>query len=184
MTKPGTETRSAWYWRDLKRPSTLFFTIVGFCLSAPASAVAGCNVHEIGHALVATPLGWEVERVNLCLPFDGSVEYARIGTWAGNLQGYAGGFLAAIFLTLIYVVAVARPRGPLRGPVWWAVGLGMIVWVGPQIIIGVLEGVAGPGHNYADDFQETPALYVLVVASMLFGAIAHTWFWRSVLHSR
>ena len=187
MGEMGTATAAkslpAWHRRDLRRPSTLLAAIVAFCLSAPAAIVVSCNVHEIGHALVATPLGWEVERINLCLPFGGSVEYARIGTWAGNLQGYAGGFIAAAFLTSFYAFALARPRRPLRGPTWWAAGLGIVIWVGPQMLIGILEGVAAPGHSYADDFRDAPALYGLVVVSVLSGALFHVWLWRSVLRS-
>jgi len=187
MGEMGTATAAkslpAWHRRDLRRPSTLLAAIVAFCLSAPAAIVVSCNVHEIGHALVATPLGWEVERINLCLPFGGSVEYARIGTWAGNLQGYAGGFIAAAFLMSFYAFALARPRRPLRGPTWWAAGLGIVIWVGPQMLIGILEGVAAPGHSYADDFRDAPALYGLVVVSVLSGALFHVWLWRSVLRS-
>jgi hypothetical protein len=95
LTQPGrmtgstaaetrTEALPAWHWRDLKRPLTLLTAIIGFAVSAPASLVVSCNVHEIGHAIVATPLGWEVEHINLCLPGGGSVEYARIGTRAGQ----------------------------------------------------------------------------------------------------
>jgi hypothetical protein len=59
---------SAWYWRDLKQPLTLLAAIIAFAVSAPIALVISCNVHEIGHTLVATSLGWEVERINLCLP--------------------------------------------------------------------------------------------------------------------
>jgi len=187
MGEMGTATAAKslpdWHWRDLRRPSTLLATIVAFCVSAPAASIVGCNVHEIGHGLVATPLGWEVERINLCLPFGGSVEYARIGTWAGNLQGYAGGFIAAAFLTSFYAVALVRSQRPLRGPAWWAAGLGIVIWVGPQILIGILEGVAAPGHDYTDDFQDVPALYALLVILVISGALFHIWLWRSVFRS-
>jgi hypothetical protein len=183
----GAETRTealpAWHWRDLKRPLTLLSAIIGFAVTAPAAIVVSCNVHEIGHAIVATPLGWEVERINLCLPAGGSVEYARIGTRAGNLEGYAGGFIAAILLALVYLFVIALPRRPLRTPVWWASGLGVIVWVGVQIVIGVLEGAADPGHDYTDDFRDAPALLLLVAAVIMAGAFVHAWLWRSVFRA-
>ena len=171
----------AWGRHDLKRPVALFAAVAGFAVTAPAALVAGCNVHEIGHAVVGVSLGWEVERVNLCLPGDGSVEYARIGTSAGNLQGYAGGLIAAMVLLIVYFVFFALPRRPLRGPGWWAAALGVALWVGPQIILGILEGVAGPGRDYTDFIRDAPALYLpLIALSILAGAAAHVWRWREV----
>jgi hypothetical protein len=67
--------------------------------------------------------------------------------------------------------------------VWWAAGLGVIVWVGVQIVIGVLEGGADPGHDYTDDFRDAPALLLLVAAVILAGAFVHVWLWRSVFHA-
>lgn len=106
------------------------------------ATVAACNVHELSHAAVATLLGWQVDRLNLCLPAGGSVEYAHVGAWFGNLQGYAGGLLAAALLVGVYFVVFARRERPLAGPKWWAAGLGMVLPVGPQVVNGLLEGMS------------------------------------------
>lgn len=147
---------------------------------APAALVLSCNVHEVGHALVATALGWEVERVNLCLPGGGSVEYSRIGTRAGNLEGYAGGATAAAFLGAVYALGFHRPARPRRGPSWKAAGLGIVLWVGPQVVIGIMEGQAGPDQDYRELFRQSPAVYLtLLVGSLAAGAAAYLWNWRS-----
>jgi len=180
----GADVMPAWCWSDLK-PLMFLSAVTGFVVSAPVALVVSCNVHEIGHALVAVPLGWEVERINLCLPAAGSVEYARIGIWAGNLQGYAGGFIAATFLAALHLLVFAIPRRPLRGPGWWGSGLGVVLWVGPQIVIGILEGTAGPGRDYGDFLRDAPALYLpLIAVSMLAGVATYAWRWRVVFHPR
>lgn len=125
---------------------------------------AACNVHELGHAAVGTLLGWEVERVRLCLPAGGSVTYASVGTWAGGLQGWAGGLIAAAILVAVEWAAVWRPARPGRSPVWWAVGLGILLPVGPQLVIATLEGVAGPGEDYTAALAAGP---VPVAATMV-----------------
>lgn len=174
-------TAAHWDLADFKRPAALLAGLAGIAVSAPASLLASCNAHEIGHALVATALGWRVERVNLCVASGGSVDYASIGTWAGNAQGYAGGLIAAIFLAVVYLVVFAIPRTPLRGPGWWAAGFGPALWIGPQLVIGFLEGGASPGQDYAELLRENLALYVpIIAATMVIGAAVHAWRWRAV----
>lgn len=180
MAQP--ENRSAdWTGAALRRPLITMGAMVAFAGAGFASLVASCNVHEFGHAAVATVLGWRVERINLCLPRAGSVEYSHVGTWAGNIQGYAGGFAAALFLFVLYKLVFSGRSLPLRSPVWWAAGLGAVVFIGPQLLIAVLEGLAGPGEDYTEGFRESPAVFVpLLVSSSLLGAAVYTWRWRSV----
>ena len=171
--------KARWSAADLRRPAPLLGAIVGFLVGVAVAMVAGCNVHEVGHVMVAVPLGWEVDRLHLCLPGGGGVEYGHIGTWAGNAQGYAGGVAAAAFILAVYVAAFARPRVPLRGPGRWAAGLGAVVPAGPQLVIGALEGAAGPGEDYTQRFSELPVLALLVV-SMVAAPAAYLWRWRAV----
>lgn len=159
----------------LVRPVRLLAALVALVLTAGAATVAACNVHEIGHAATATLLGWEVERVNLCLPSGGSVEYAHVGRWAGNLQGYAGGLLAAVFLAGIYLVVFARRERHLRGPAWWAAGLGLALPVGPQVVNGLLEGMVRPGEDYTVRYSSL--LPWLVVLSLAATALVYMWRW-------
>ncbi len=152
-----------------------------FVTTAAIAALISCNVHEIGHAGVGTALGWDVERVNWCLPTGGSVDYAHVGTWAANAQGYAGGLSGAAILALAYVIGFEhRPRA-LRSPRWWAGGLGVVVWVGPQILVAMLEGSAGPGEDYTEAFSESPALLApLVGVAVAAGPAAYLWRWRVI----
>lgn len=172
------DLHSAWSRSDLKRPGLLLAAIAGFVITAPVATVVACNVHEIGHGAVATLLGWEVERVDLCLPTEGRVVYAHVGTWAGNLQGYAGGLIAAAFLVGVYLVAFRRKARPLRGPGWWFAGLGLILPVGPQLVNGVLEGAVGQGEDYTQKYGSL--LPPLVAIAMLVGVGWYVWRWRVV----
>jgi biotin transporter BioY len=138
-----------------------------------------CNVHELAHALVGSALGWEVERVNLCLAGGGSVQYSSVGLWAGNTQGYAGGFVAAAFLAGMYYLVFARSSRPLRGPAWWGAGLGVVLCIGPQIVLGFLEGTRGPGEDYTTLIASAPVRYgTILILSMLAGAAVYVWRWR------
>jgi hypothetical protein len=170
--------RPAWSRSDLKRPGPFLLAIAAFAVTAPLAAVVACNVHELGHGAVATILGWEIERIDLCLPAGGSVVYARVGTWAGNAQGYAGGFAAAIFLVGIYLVAIARRAMPLRGPGWWFAGLGLVLPAGPQVVLGVLEGAVRPGEDYIERYASV--LQPLVVVALAASAAVYVWHWRVV----
>lgn len=158
----------------------LTFVVVVF-----VAQTASCNVHEAGHAVVGTLVGWEVERINLCLPAGGSVEYGKIPRWAGNVQGYAGGVIGAGFLTIVYMLLIARRRRPLRSPVWWAAGSGLILFVGPQLVLAGVEGAAGPGEDYTEWFRDLPLVFVpLMVGSAAVGVGLYVWRWRAVWWSR
>jgi hypothetical protein len=153
----------------------------GLAVAASVALVVSCNVHELAHALVGSVLGWEVERVNLCLPGGGSVQYSSIGLWAGNAQGYAGGFAAAGFLAAVYYLMFARSSRPLRGPAWWGAGLGVVLWIGPQIVIGMLEGTRGPGEDYTELIASAPVRYLtMILLSLLAGAAFYAWRWRAL----
>jgi len=108
----------------------LLAAYAGLVISTPVATVVAKNVHEVGHGAVATVMGWEVEPIDLCLPTGGRVVYAHVGTWVGNLPGYAGGFLAAILLSGVHLLAFHRRARPLQGPKWWFAGLGLILPVG------------------------------------------------------
>ena len=179
---PDTDIQEAqWTRNHLMRPPTAIGALATFVGVGFISQVTSCNIHELGHGVVATALGWRVQRINLCLPGGGSVEYAHVGTWAGNAQGYAGGVAAALFLFSLYVVVFSKGRLPLRSPFWWAAGLATVVFIGPQLLIAVLEGAAGPGVDYTEWFTESPEVFVpLLVGSALLVAAAYTRRWRSV----
>jgi hypothetical protein len=168
-----------WDRSRLRNPKTLITVLATFVATVFLAQVGGCNVHELGHALVGWLVGWEVEMVNLCTPAGGSVVYSRVGNWTGNLQGYAGGLLAALFLFGAYVLVFARHSLPRRSPVWWAAGLGTMVWIGPQLVIAVMEGTAGPGEDYTELFRERPLVFVtLVVLAGAISAVVYVLRWR------
>lgn len=152
--------------------------VAAFFITAPVAAVVACNVHEVGHGAVATILGWEVERIDLCLPAGGTVVYSHVGTWAGNAQGYAGGLIAAAYLVAVYLLFFHRMARPLRGPAWWFAGLGLILPVGPQLVNAVLEGAVRPGEDYTQKYGSL--LPPLVVIAMVAGATWYTLRWRVV----
>ncbi|CAN5763165.1 hypothetical protein BH23ACT4_BH23ACT4_00830 [soil metagenome] len=64
--------------------------------------MTACNVHELGHAVVATALGWRVETINLCLPGGGSVGYSHVG------KDYTERFreFPAVFVPLLVISGV------------------------------------------------------------------------------
>jgi hypothetical protein len=179
---PDTDIEGAqWRRNHLMRLPTAIGALATFVGVGFISQVASCNIHELGHGVMATALGWRVQQINLCLPGGGSVEYAHVGTWAGNAQGYAGGIAAALFLFSLYVVVFSKRRLPLRSPFWWAAGLATVVFIGPQLVIAVLEGAAGPGVDYTEWFTRSPEVFVpLLVGSALLVAAAYTRRWRSV----
>lgn len=161
----------------LIRPGSLLAVVAAFAIVAPVALVAACNIHELGHVAVASLLGWEVERVTLCLPAGGSVEYSHVGVWAGNLQGYAGGFLAAAFLITVYFLVFVKQSRPRQGPGWWGAGLGVVTPLGPQIVNGFVEGMVGPGEDYTVKFAALlPPLVVMALALVVLG---YVWTWRS-----
>lgn len=86
----GLTMTPTWALRDLIRSPRLVVVVGVFLVSLVSSQLVACNVHELGHAAVGTSLGWEVETIRWCAPGGGSVTYSFVGTWAGNLQGYAG----------------------------------------------------------------------------------------------
>lgn len=166
----------AWEWSNLRRPGPALAAITGLVIAALSATVVSCNVHELGHAVVATLLGWEVERIDLCLPGRGAVVYARVGTWAGNAQGYAGGLAGASVLIGVYLLGFHRGERPLRGPGMWFAGLGMVLPIGAQVVVGGLEGAVGPGEDYIQRFASLlPPLVILVTAAVV---VAYTRRWR------
>lgn len=173
---------AAWALRELVRSPRSVLVLGVFVVSFVLSQLVACNVHELGHAAVGTVLGWEVETIRWCTPGGGSVTYSFVGIWAGNLQGYAGGLIAAGFLYVIYWRFLKRPERPLQNPVWWAFGAGLVFWIGPQLVIAVMEGSAGPGEDYTDVFEDGGWLFAAVLVSVGgLGLIGYFKQWNSVL---
>ncbi len=80
----------------------------------------------------------------------------------------------------VYFLVFARRSRPLQGPVWWGAGLGAVIWVGPQIVIGMVEGSAGPGDDYTEWFRDFPVLSgSLIAAAIAAGVLAYSWRWRA-----
>ena len=179
---PGSSPRAtSWSPGDLKHVRTLLSAGATFAFVAIGAVVVACNAHELGHVAVASALGWEVERLHLCLPLGGGVEYSRIGTWAGNAQGYAGGVIGAAILVAVYLVVFERQAMPRRSARWWAAGLGVVLWIGPQLLLAVLEGSADRGTDYTDAFSESPALLLpLVALAVVTCPTAFVWRWRII----
>jgi hypothetical protein len=176
------DSPQAWVPADLKRATGLLAAVAAFSVSVPISFNASCQVHEIGHALVGTALGWTVDRVHLCLPAGGSVEYASTpgAAWVNTAESFAGGVVAAGFLALVYLLVFHRRRMPLRGPGWWAAGFGPALWIGPQLLVGVVEGT-NPDRDYTQVLDTKLPLTLTVIAmAMLVGATGHVWLWRSL----
>jgi hypothetical protein len=171
-----------WTAGDLRRPGTLLAAVLGLLVSVPLSLNASCQAHEFGHALTGTALGWEVERIHLCLPTGGNVQYATTsgGGWADAAESYAGGITGALFLVAVYLLVFYVPKTPLRSPAWFGAGFGPVLWIGTQLAVAMVEG-AIRDHDYGQVLDANRALMLAVVlATMVTGAAAHIWLWRSV----
>ena len=72
--------------------------------------------------------------------------------------------MAAACLSVVYIFTFSRPSRPLRGSIWWGAGLGVVMWIGPQVVVGVLEGRSGPGQDYTALIASAPGRYVTVIA--------------------
>jgi len=183
--KDGQATRPAWKLGDLKRPLALVVAAAAMLTSGAITIYASCSVHEISHALVGTAMGWEVDRVSLC-PGDAEVIYTHTtDTWYGRAEGFAGGFGAAVFIVAVYWLVFVRRDRPLRGPGWWAAGLGVLAGTGAQLVIGGVEGIAGVrGWDYTEMLDENRVVWLPVVGAMMLAfAGVHVWRWREVWRS-
>lgn len=179
MTDESQRAGRRWTVGELKNPKTLATVFVVFVAVSVASQLAACNVHEVAHAVVATALGWKVDTIQLCAPGSGAVVFAHVGTWAANLQGYAGGAVAAALLYWVYSRLIAKPARPDTSPLWWAAGLGIVVWIGPQLVVGVMEGSAGPNEDYTDLFRSDASIFVpLVAVAAVSGPVLFFWRWH------
>jgi len=64
-------------------------------------------------------------------------------------------------------------------PAWWGAGLGVVLWIGPQLVIGVLEGNSTPGEDYTVLIASSPFRYIAIIALSVVAATAvYTWRWR------
>lgn len=175
---------SRWDRSDLTRLWPLLSLVVSLAVAAVTASTTSCNAHEVGHVIVGTAVGWEVERINLCLPAAGSVDYSDASPWAGNVQGYAGGLVATGFLVAVYSAMIARRRRPLQSPAWWAAGLGLVAPIGGQLVVAGMEGSAGPGEDYRELFQDLPhVFYPLLLLSSIAVVSLYVWRWRAVWQS-
>lgn len=67
-----------------------------------------------------------------------------------------------------------------QGPVWWGAGLAVVVWVGPQIVIGFLEGSSRSGEDYTASIASAPGLYAtMLVLAMATGSAYYAFPWRA-----
>ncbi len=174
----GDPPPAAWSVASLRRPTTALAVVATAFAIGALAVIVSCNAHEIGHAAVGTALGWEVDRIILCLPGGGEVRYRSSSPRGDAIEAWSGGIVGALALATAYTGLVARRSGPLRNPLLWAAGLGLSLPIGPQIVIAALEGTSG-----SDDYRETiagaPALWggVLALAATA-GPTAHGWIWR------
>lgn len=151
--------------------------MVGFALALPLAVVGSCNVHELGHAVAGSAVGWEVDRVVPCFPTGGHVRYRASNAAGDAVESWAGGLVGALSLLLAYGLISRRGR-PLRSPLWWACGLGVASPIGIQLAIAGLEGTADFGEDYTDTIAARPGLFLpLLLLSALAGPAAHTWWW-------
>jgi hypothetical protein len=172
---------ATWCAADLWRPR-LAIPVVGAALGTTALAfVFSCNVHEIAHAAVGTAFGWEVDRISLCLPDGGAVHYRSSLARGDTVESWSGGLGGAASLISAYVGLIARKARPLRQPLLWAAGFGLLLPVGPQVLIAALEGTSGAA-DYTESISDSPILWgsALVVAMSL-GPVAHWSMWRRAL---
>ncbi|MGK2854053.1 MAG: hypothetical protein ACSLE3_08130 [Microbacteriaceae bacterium] len=175
----GTERRTDrhWGWADLRRPAIASTAVVAFVLTLPLAVVGSCNVHEFGHAVAGSAVGWEVDRVVPCLPSGGYVQYRASNAAGDAVESWAGGLAGALSLLLIYSLISRRGR-PLRSPIVWACGLGLTVPIGIQLVIATLEGTAEFGDDYTDTIAARPGLFLpILLLSALAGPAMHTWWW-------
>ncbi len=72
------------------------------------------------------------------------------------------------------------PRTPLRGPGWWAAGFGPAIWIGPQLVVAVVEGT-NPDRDYTRVLDANLPLTLAVMAlAIVAGATGHVWLWPSI----
>lgn len=167
-----------WAWADLRRPATAATTVVAFVLTLPLAVAGSCNVHELGHAVAGSAVGWEVDRVVPCLPSGGHVQYRSSSAAGDGVESWAGGLAGALGLLLIYGLISRRGR-PMRSPVVWACGLGLAFPVGIQLAIAGLEGTADMGNDYTDTIAAQPGIFIpILLLSALAGPAVHTWWWK------
>ena len=66
-------------------------------------------------------------------------------------------------------------------PGWWGAGLGVVVWVGSQILLGLLEGGAGPGEDYTEVIGSNSGLFLsLIGVAPVTGVAGYVRQWRVV----
>lgn len=177
----GTDGSATWSLRDLARPVVAVAVVVTVTVSAPMAVMFSCNVHEVGHALTGTAFGWEVERVVPCAPTGGEVLYRTSTTRGDALESWSGGLTGGFVLIVIYFIALRRGSRPMRSPVAWAFGLGLLVPVGPQLVIAFLEGT-NRESSYADTISASAGVWVpAILISAAVGPAWHLWRWREVL---
>ncbi len=171
-------TERQWVWADLRRPMIAASALAAFVFTLPLAVVGSCNVHELGHAVAGTAVGWEVDRVVPCLPSGGHVRYRSSSAAGDGVESWAGGLAGALGLLLIYGLISRRER-PARSPAVWACGLGLTFPVGIQLAIAGLEGTADMGDDYTDTVAAQPGILVpILLLSALVGPAAHMLWWR------
>jgi len=147
-------------------------------VAAPLTLTLACNVHEIAHAVTGTLLGWRVARLNLCLFSGGGVEYASSTTRGDNLESAAGGVGAALILGLAWWLVVGR-SADRHQPLRWGVGAALAAWIGPQLLVAVLETAAPVGEAYGARIEDRPVTFAGILAVTVLSSVGgHAWLWR------
>ncbi len=171
-------TERQWMWADLRQPMIAATVLVAFALTLPLAVVGSCNVHELGHAVIGSAVGWEVDRVVPCLPSGGHVQYRASSAAGDAVESWTGGLAGALSLLLIYGLISGGGR-PVRSLIAWACGLSLTFPMGIQLAIAGLEGTADVGDDYTDTIAAQPGIFVpLLLLCALAGPAAHTWWWR------
>lgn len=180
----GAGHSARWSLADLVSPVLAVTVLLTIAISVPIATVVSCNAHEVGHALTGTAFGWEVARIVPCAPTGGEVIYRTSTIHGDALESVSGGVAGAFVLVLVYVVALHRGSLPLRVPIAWAFGLGLVVPVGPQVVIAILEG-ATRESNYGDTISAGAGIWIpVLLISATIGPIVHVWRWRDVFRRR
>jgi hypothetical protein len=144
--------------RWLAAPALVLLVLI----STAASVFAGCATHELGHAVVGTALGYDVEAIVIC-PGSASVSWAasRLAPIDTTVEAWAGGIFAAAVLAGAYVVVIAMARRAANGRVWWALGLPLPAVAAVELLLGSMEGYTQ--GRYGELIAGSPVIWIPVI---------------------
>jgi hypothetical protein len=108
--------------------------LASFSIALAISGVGGCNLHELGHLVTGWAAGVPIDDIIWCTPTSGRIAFAY---QEPAFVGYAGGFLAASVLLVVYL-ALIRKR--LASFPWWMAGVAVLGTAISQLIVAAFEG--------------------------------------------